>query len=94
MENSFRTTHKSSASTGFTKQIMPILRILCYNDSLVTWTVVSLTAEKFKPLIFSTSTNMSLLYPLGMYKKEHSAILRALLSKDRCLQSYCLAMGL
>jgi hypothetical protein len=35
----------------FTEKIMPILRILCYNGSLVTWTVVSLTASKFKPLI-------------------------------------------
>jgi hypothetical protein len=32
---------------------MPILVILCYNGSLVTGTVVSLTAAKFKPLIFS-----------------------------------------
>jgi hypothetical protein len=37
----------------FAKQIMPILRILCYNGSLVTWAVVSKTAAKFKPLIFS-----------------------------------------
>jgi hypothetical protein len=28
---------------------------LCYNGSLVTWTVVRLTTPKFKPLIFSTS---------------------------------------
>jgi hypothetical protein len=28
---------------------------LCYNGSLVTWTVVSLPAAKFKPLIFSMS---------------------------------------
>jgi hypothetical protein len=33
---------------------MPILSTLRYNGSLVTWTVVSLTAAKFKPLIFST----------------------------------------
>jgi hypothetical protein len=43
--------HKSSVSTGFTKQIMPVLSIWCYNGSLVTWTVVSLTTVKFKPLI-------------------------------------------
>jgi hypothetical protein len=42
----FCTIHKSSVSPGFVKQIMPILRILCYNGSLVTWTVVSLTAAK------------------------------------------------
>jgi hypothetical protein len=32
---------------------MPILRILCYNSSLVTWRDVSLAAAIFKPLIFS-----------------------------------------
>jgi hypothetical protein len=52
---SFGTTQKSSVSTGFAKQIMPILRILCYNGSLVNWTVVSLITAKFKRLIFSTS---------------------------------------
>jgi hypothetical protein len=51
--SSFCTTHKSSVSAGFTEQIMPILRILRYNGSLVTWTVVGLTTAKFKPLIFS-----------------------------------------
>jgi hypothetical protein len=34
---------------------MFILRILHYNGSLVTWTVVSLTTVKFKPLICSMS---------------------------------------
>jgi hypothetical protein len=34
---------------------MPMLRILCYNGSLVIWTVVSLTTAKFKPLIFCMS---------------------------------------
>jgi hypothetical protein len=48
--SSFCTTHKSSVSTGFGKQIIPISHILCYNGSLVTWTVVSLTAAKFQPL--------------------------------------------
>jgi hypothetical protein len=49
------TIYKSSVSTGFAKQIVPILRILCYNGSLVTWTIVSLTTAKFKPLTFSMS---------------------------------------
>jgi hypothetical protein len=31
---------------------MPILRILCYDGSLVTRTDVSLTTSKFNPLIF------------------------------------------
>jgi hypothetical protein len=53
--SSFCTMYKSSVSTGFIEQIMHILRILCYNGSLVTWTVVSLTTAKFKPLIFSMS---------------------------------------
>jgi hypothetical protein len=39
---SFRTTHKSSVSIGFTEQILPILRILCFNGSLVISTVVIL----------------------------------------------------
>jgi hypothetical protein len=34
---------------------MPTLFILCYNGTLVTWTVVCLTAAKFKPLTFSVS---------------------------------------
>jgi hypothetical protein len=33
---SFCTIYKSSVSPGSAKQIMPILRILCYNGSLVT----------------------------------------------------------
>jgi hypothetical protein len=44
---------KSWVSTGFAKQIMPSLRILRYNGSLITWMVVSLSTAKFKPLIFS-----------------------------------------
>jgi hypothetical protein len=31
---------------------MPILRTLCYNDSLVAWTVVSLTTAKFILLLY------------------------------------------
>jgi hypothetical protein len=45
--------YKSSVSPGFAKQIMFILLILCYNGSLVTWTVVNFTAAKFKSFIFS-----------------------------------------
>jgi hypothetical protein len=36
-------------------QIMPILFTLRYNGSLVTWTIVSLTATKFKHSAFSVS---------------------------------------
>jgi hypothetical protein len=49
--SSFYNIYKSSVSPGFAMQIMLILFSLCYNDSLVTWTVVSLTAPKFKPYI-------------------------------------------
>jgi hypothetical protein len=46
---------------------MPILLSLCYNSSLVTWMVVSLTVTKLKPLIFSvsgaTTKVKSLLWP-------------------------------
>jgi hypothetical protein len=45
---------------------MPILRILCYNGSLVTWTVVSFTPAKFKPLIFSVSC-FALSYTANMF---------------------------
>jgi hypothetical protein len=50
--------YKSSVGPCFGKQIMPILLILCYNGSLVTWTVVSLTTAKFKPHMFSLWTHL------------------------------------
>jgi hypothetical protein len=54
IENSFFCTiYKASVSPGFAEQMKPILHILCYNGSLVTWTIVSLTIAKFKLLIFS-----------------------------------------
>jgi hypothetical protein len=43
--------NKSCASTGFGKHIMATLYILCYNGSLMTWTVVSLTTTKFYILL-------------------------------------------
>jgi hypothetical protein len=61
--SSFCTTHQSSASTGFTEQIMTILRILCYNGSLDIRMVISLTTAKFKSLIrgiFSVSLHFVL----------------------------------
>jgi hypothetical protein len=42
-------------SAGFAEQIVPMLRIFCYNGNLVTWTGVSLTTSKFKSNIFSLS---------------------------------------
>jgi hypothetical protein len=53
-------------SSGFAKQIMTILRILCYNRGLVSWTVVSLTTATFKPLIFSMS-GFTLSYTANMF---------------------------
>jgi hypothetical protein len=47
--------YKSSVSTGFSNQIMPILHTLRCNGSLITWTVASLTTAKFHPIIFSVS---------------------------------------
>jgi hypothetical protein len=47
--------YTSPVSPGFAKQIIPILLTLCYNGSLVTWKVASLTTAKFKPLIISMS---------------------------------------
>jgi hypothetical protein len=57
--------YSSSLSSDFAKQIMPILRILCYNGSLVTRMAVSLTTAKFKPLIFSMS-RFTLSYTMNM----------------------------
>jgi hypothetical protein len=51
----FCTIYKSSVIPSIAEQVIPILRNLCYNDSLITWTVVSLTTFKFKPLIFCMS---------------------------------------
>jgi hypothetical protein len=65
-KSSFCTTYKSSVSTGFMEQIMPILCILCSNGSWVTWTVISLTATNFKPLIFSMS-GFALPYAANMF---------------------------
>jgi hypothetical protein len=64
--SSYCSTHKSSVSTCFAEQTMPILRVLCYNGNLVTWTVVSLTTAKFKPLMFSLS-GFSLFYIANMF---------------------------
>jgi hypothetical protein len=43
--SSFCTTHKSSVSKDYAEQIMPVLCNLCYNGSLVTWSIVSLTTS-------------------------------------------------
>jgi hypothetical protein len=45
---------------------MPILCILCYNGSLVTWTVVSLTAAKCKHFILSMS-GFAFSYTVNMF---------------------------
>jgi hypothetical protein len=64
-----------TVSPGFAEQIMSILLILCYNGSLVTWTVVSLAVPKFKPLIFSMA-GLTLSYaantPIAAGCRQHS----------------------
>jgi hypothetical protein len=62
----FHKIYKSFISPVFARQIMPVLFILCYNGSLVTWTVVSLTASKCKPLTFSVF-GFSLSYAANMF---------------------------
>jgi hypothetical protein len=64
--SSFCIIYKSSVSTGFAEQIMPILHILFYNGSLVTWTVASFTTAKVKPLVFSVSI-FTLPYTTNMF---------------------------
>jgi hypothetical protein len=56
----------SSVSPCFAKQIVRILRVLCYNGKLITWTVLSLTTAKFKPPIFSMS-GFALSYTANMF---------------------------
>jgi hypothetical protein len=46
----------SYIGTGFSEKIMPVLRVLWYNGSLITWTVVAFTTSKFKPPIFFSAT--------------------------------------
>jgi hypothetical protein len=56
--------------------------ILCYNDSLVPWTVVSLTANKLKLLMFSISgfvlsltlTALLTISPYGPHRRHRSII--------------------
>jgi hypothetical protein len=58
--------YRSYVSPGFWKQIMPISLISCYNGGLVTWTVISFTTAKFKPLLFSMSA-FALSYAANMF---------------------------
>jgi hypothetical protein len=58
--------YKPPVNPGFAKQIMPILLISCYNRSLITWTAVSLTTAKFKPVVFSVS-GFALSYATNMF---------------------------
>jgi hypothetical protein len=93
---SFCTKHKSSISRGFRKQIMHILLILRYNCRLVTWTVVSSTTTKFKPLIFymsgfalSYTANMfilMILYDFCLFPATFCLIIVYVRKLENCLQ--------
>jgi hypothetical protein len=48
--------YSNPVSTGFAKQTMPILRILCYNGNLITLTVVSLTTAELESFILFCSS--------------------------------------
>jgi hypothetical protein len=52
---------------------------LHYNDSLDTWTVIHMTAAKFKPLIFS-AFNYTLLLSLYTYAVVHNYVFTSLCS--------------
>jgi hypothetical protein len=73
----------------------------CYNGSLVTWTVISLTTAKFKPLIFSVTTNglVSSLHRLGRRCTENTASNSSIfacvsVAADTCLSSCYQTMSL
>jgi hypothetical protein len=58
---------KSSVSPGFAEQITSISLTLCYiGNSLVTWTIVSLTAATFKPLL-SPLSGFALSYAANVF---------------------------
>jgi hypothetical protein len=76
---SLYTIYRSSVSPGLVKKIMSILYILRYNDCLVTWTVVSLAAVKFKPLVFSLPRRLSL------YSLNKDRISSSIVFAGRCL---------
>jgi hypothetical protein len=64
--------YASPLSVQVCKADTPILHILCYNGSLVTWTVVSLITAKFKPLIFFSKLHATtLLYSLRTNRTEN-----------------------
>jgi hypothetical protein len=50
--SSLCTIYRSSVSPGFAKQVISISFALCYNGSLVIWTVVSLTTANFESFMF------------------------------------------
>jgi hypothetical protein len=60
----------------------PIISSSCYNSSLVTWTVVCLTAAKFKPLIlFSVTTDgESYILSARIIHRKHSSSIVACVS--------------
>jgi hypothetical protein len=58
---------------GLCRADQTILRVLCFNGSLVTWKVVSLTTAKFKPLITHLAGLGSSLYSLVADPTENTA---------------------
>jgi hypothetical protein len=80
--SSFCTLHKSPVSTGFAEQITPILRILCYNGSLVTWIAYIPFTTYWE--FYTTRT---------AYKKTPRPVvlLSVFIAAGTCLPSRCLA---
>jgi hypothetical protein len=62
----FCTIYKFSVSRGFEKQIMQILRILCYNDSLIALTIVVWVWVIIQPTV-SRSVYLGIKHPSGAY---------------------------
>jgi hypothetical protein len=74
--SSFCIIYKSSVSTGFAMQIMPILRMLFYNSTVVTWTVVSLGTDPKENTVAMTSVLLRVYSPTIFPLLRHSLLPR------------------
>jgi hypothetical protein len=78
-------------SSGFIKQVVPYRSNPCCNRSLVTWTVVFLTAARFKPFILSVRVISSSIVNEHLHCRDFVWLL--LLFKATCSSHIGLLLG-